>query len=70
MYRYFWFDDVTEEYFGVSFANPSKDLTHTTILEKNHCMRWFGKKGKMAHLFTNARVDYKDELAFTLILIK
>ena len=51
MYRYFWFDDVTEEYFGLSFANPSKDLTHTTILEKNHCMRWFGKKGKMAHLF-------------------
>ena len=48
IYRYFWFDDAVEEHFGVSFANPYKDLTDTNIYisQKNHYMRWFGKKGK------------------------
>ena len=34
IYRYFWFDNVVEEYFSVSSANPYKDLTNTTISEK------------------------------------
>ena len=42
IYRYFWFDDAIEEYFGVSSANPYKDLT--TISEKNHYMRWYCRK--------------------------
>ena len=44
IYRYFLFDDVVEEYFGASSANPYKDLTYTTISEKNHYIRWFGRK--------------------------
>ena len=31
IYRYFWFDDIVEEYFGVNSTNPHKDLTYTTI---------------------------------------
>ena len=46
IYRYFWFDDVAEEYFGISSTNSYKDLTETTIAERNHYMRWFGKKSK------------------------
>ena len=46
IYRYFWFDDVVEEYFGVSSTSSYKDLTDITIAEKNHYMRWFGKKRK------------------------
>ena len=26
IYRYFWFDDIVEEYFGVNSTNPYKDL--------------------------------------------
>ena len=44
IYRYFWFDNVVEEYFSVSSANPYKDLTNTTISEKNKYIRWFGRK--------------------------
>ena len=40
IYRHFWFDD------GVNSANPYKDLTDTTIAEKIHYRRWFGKKCK------------------------
>ena len=29
--RYFWSDDIVEEYFGVNSANLYKDLTYTTI---------------------------------------
>ena len=46
IYRYFWYDDELEEYFGVDSANPYQDLTYKTISEKNHCMRWFDKKEK------------------------
>ena len=46
IYRHFWFDDVVEEYFGVNSTNPYKDLTDTTIAEKIHYRRWFGKKCK------------------------
>ena len=31
IYRYFWFDDIVEEYFRVNSTNPYKDLTYTTI---------------------------------------
>ena len=41
-----YLDDAVEEHFGVTFANPYKDVTDTNISQKNHCMRWFGKKGK------------------------
>ena len=33
-FRYFWFNDVVEEYIGVNSVNPCKDLTYTTIAEK------------------------------------
>ena len=46
IYRHFWLDDAVEEYFGVNSANPYKDLTYTTISEKNHYMRWPGRKEK------------------------
>ena len=46
IYRHFWLDDVVEEYFGVNSANPYKDLTYATISEKNHYMRWSGRKEK------------------------
>ena len=46
IYRYFWFDDVAEEYFGASSTNSYNDLTETTIADRNHYMRWFGKKCK------------------------
>ena len=39
IYRYFWFDDVVEEYFGINSENPYKDLIYITISEKNHYMR-------------------------------
>ena len=46
IYRYFWYDDELEEYFGVDSANPYQDLTYKTISEKNHGMRWFDRKEK------------------------
>ena len=45
IYRYFWFDDVVEEYFGINSENPYKDLIYITISEKNQYMKWFGRKG-------------------------
>ena len=33
-FRYFWFNDVVEEYIGVNSVNPCKVLTYTTIAEK------------------------------------
>ena len=34
IFRYFWFVDLIETYFGVSSANPYKDLTPITIGQK------------------------------------
>ena len=46
IFRYFWFNDVVETYFGVSSTNPYKDLIDTTIAEKSQYMMWFGRKEK------------------------
>ena len=70
IFRYFWFNDVVETYFGVSSTNPYKDLIDTTIAEKSQYMMWFVEKKKMRRPFTRDRDKYKDGPAFTLILIK
>ena len=68
IYRYFWLDNVAEEYFSVSSANPYKDLTNTTIPEKIYTGDGLVEKRQMVGLFT--RDNYKDGLVFTQILIK
>ena len=46
IFRYFWFADLIETYFGISSANPCKDLTSITIGQKNYYMAWFSKTRK------------------------
>ena len=48
-FRYFWFNDVVEEYIGVNSVNPCKDLTYTTIAEKITTWRGLVEKKKMGH---------------------
>ena len=75
-FRYFWFNDVVEEYIGVNSVNPSMQSSYIyNHSRKDHYMRWSGRKEKdgtslfMGHLFTRDRDEYKDGPAFTLILI-
>ena len=46
IFRYFWFADLIETYFGISSANPYQDLTSITIGQKNYYMAWFSKTRK------------------------
>ena len=43
IFRYFWFDDLIETYFGINSLTSYKDLTSVTIGKKNHYMMWFSR---------------------------
>ena len=56
-FEYFLHDDIVETYFGINYINQSKDLTGTTIPQKNLYMRYFDATSRSSASFYTGLVQ-------------